>query len=86
MWPKKKKVEEEITPPTTTARVVKLGGNYIVLNEYNEPLTERYPADSFHFIVDGAKAAYRLATLDGKRPSDAIIALANYVPPGRKTA
>ncbi len=85
MWPKKK-VEEEIIPPTTTARVVKLGGNYIVLNEYNEPLTERYPVDGFNFIVEAAKSASQAAALVGKRPSDAIIALANYVPPGRKTA
>lgn len=85
MSPKKKATDTAIQP-TTKARVVKLGDNYIVLGQNNEPMTARYPADSFRYITDGAKSAYQLATLDGKRPSEAIIALANYVPPGQRTA
>lgn len=83
---RKKKPSEQAIPATAKARVVKLGDNYIVLGQNNEPLTTRYPADSFRYITDGAKSAYQLATLDGKRPSDGIIALATYVPPGQRTA
>ena len=71
---------------STSARVVKLGENYIVLGPGNEPLSARYSADSFRFITDSAKSVLRIATRDGRTPSDAIIALANYTHPGRKSA
>ena len=62
------------------ARVVKLGTNYIVLDQNNTPLTKRYPEDTFSFVVASAKSTYEVFVRDGKKPSDAIIALANYLP------
>lgn len=53
----KKKAKIEVAPVATNARVVKLGDNYIVLGQNNEPLTARYPADSFRYILDGARSA-----------------------------
>ncbi|WP_159609887.1 hypothetical protein [Glutamicibacter sp. JC586] len=73
-------------PLTTTARVVKLAGNYIVIDENDVPLSGRFPPEAFKLVVEYAKSAYRVAVGIGKRPDETVIALANYEDPTRKSA
>lgn len=67
-------------------KVVQLQGNYIVLDENNSPLTKRYPIKDFRFVQESAKTVVKMSEITGQPPSDAIVALANYVPSGHKIA
>lgn len=73
-------------PLTITARVVKLAGNYIVIDENVVPLSGRFPPEDFKLVVEYAKSAYRAAVGIGRRPYEAVIALANYEYPVRESA